>query len=562
MAGSLLGEISFTKLITAWLILFIVPAVIVGLAPLIASAWVAKFAGKITSPLFGIVPIAILLAVATLGWLFGRRLFRLAESNFWSLNAVAIEPAYTFCREALRHLAERILPEDAVPRRRERLRSWAAAVAGLLISALALLVAILTWPSTRWIGGVGDLLSPWELAWVALANTVVVVSAYLAVAGARMGARRCDDGSAEGSQAAFPSRRPAPALGALPTCPMSMSSASVMDSGSRVAGRARRATRGFAGCWPCSKVSTPRRRSMRCSFPATRRTPAAPASGPSSSMRWPTTRAIAERVLLLPGNHDVNIVDRANPARLDLSIGPNSRLRKIRTLSAINTIQGSRVRVVDPSAQKIGATLAEALQPHAADLTKFAATGRPYFSTSASDRWDEVFPMVLPPDGEDGLGIILSQLQLGLPLLLHQCAGDGFGAQAKAIDIAFAQHPRACWLIGTHHHPVEYPRAAKVLSERVGTTLVNGNWFLRGLQPMANRCVLMHGHRHIDWIGECGGLVIVSAPSPIMEAKNDADTYFYIHTLEIGADNCLRLLAPATHRRARRSPESREHQPK
>ncbi len=54
--------------------------------------------------------------------------------------------------------------------------------------------------------------------------------------------------------------------------------------------------------------------------------------------------AIAGRVLMLPGNHDVNIVDRANPARLDLSIGPNSRLRKIRTLSAINAVQGSRVQ--------------------------------------------------------------------------------------------------------------------------------------------------------------------------------------------------------------------------
>jgi hypothetical protein len=54
----------------------------------------------------------------------------------------------------------------------------------------------------------------------------------------------------------------------------------------------------------------------------------------------------------------------------------------------------------------------------------------------------------------------------------------------------------------------------------------------------------MHGHRHIDWIGECGGLVIISAPSPVMEAKNDTGTYFYIHTLEIGADSCLRLLPP------------------
>ena len=51
----------------------------------------------------------------------------------------------------------------------------------------------------------------------------------------------------------------------------------------------------------------------------------------------------------------------------------------------------------------------------------------------------------------------------------------------------------------------------------------------------------MHGHRHIDWIGECGGLVIVSAPSPIMEATNDLDTYFYIHTLEVvDASGCWR----------------------
>ena len=42
MAGSLLGEISLAKLIVAWLILFIVPAVVLGLAPLIVSAWIAK----------------------------------------------------------------------------------------------------------------------------------------------------------------------------------------------------------------------------------------------------------------------------------------------------------------------------------------------------------------------------------------------------------------------------------------------------------------------------------------------------------------------------------------
>jgi hypothetical protein len=55
---------------------------------------------------------------------------------------------------------------------------------------------------------------------------------------------------------------------------------------------------------------------------------------------------------------------------------------------------------------------------------------------------------------------------------------------------------------------------------------------------------VMHGHRHIDWIGECAGLLIVSAPSPIMEATNDMASYFYVHTLASEGDGQIRLLAP------------------
>ena len=54
----------------------------------------------------------------------------------------------------------------------------------------------------------------------------------------------------------------------------------------------------------------------------------------------------------------------------------------------------------------------------------------------------------------------------------------------------------------------------------------------------------MHGHRHVDWIGEYGGILIVSAPSPVMEANECADTYLYVHTIGVGADGRLRLLEP------------------
>jgi hypothetical protein len=39
-------------------------------------------------------------------------------------------------------------------------------------------------------------------------------------------------------------------------------------------------------------------------------------------------------------------------------------------------------------------------------------------------------------------------------------------------------------------------------------------------------------------------LLILSAPSPVMEATDEQDTYFYIHNLAIGPDGKLKLLEP------------------
>jgi calcineurin-like phosphoesterase family protein len=43
---------------------------------------------------------------------------------------------------------------------------------------------------------------------------------------------------------------------------------------------------------------------------------------------------LRDRLLILPGNHDVNIVDRANPERLELPGSPGGALRRIRFLAA------------------------------------------------------------------------------------------------------------------------------------------------------------------------------------------------------------------------------------
>ena len=254
--------------------------------------------------------------------------------------------------------------------------------------------------------------------------------------------------------------------------------------------------------------------------------------------------SLTELMLMVPGNHDVNIVDRANPARLDLPTSQNKRLRKVRALSAMTAIQGERVRVVDRSGRRLGESLAAVLTPHLGKMVAFADAGKPRLIRELSDLWSRVFPMVLPPDREDGLGIILLDSNADTHFSFTNALGMIPAEQARGIEIASRQYPQACWVIALHHHLVEYPRAAKALSERIGTALINGNWFVRRLQSLAGRVVLMHGHRHVDWIGECAGLAIVSAPSPIMEATDDLSTCFYIHTLAVGKDRRLRLLQP------------------
>jgi hypothetical protein len=52
----------------------------------------------------------------------------------------------------------------------------------------------------------------------------------------------------------------------------------------------------------------------------------------------------------------------------------------------------------------------------------------------------------------------------------------------------------------------------------------------------------LHGHRHIDWIGACGQLRIISAPSPVMPAKRAAHPAFYVHTFG-GSMDGLALLS-------------------
>lgn len=96
-------------------------------------------------------------------------------------------------------------------------------------------------------------------------------------------------------------------------------------------------------------------------------------------------------------------------------------------------------------------------------------------------------------------------------------------------------------MILLHHQVVEYPVAAISLTDRIGLALVNAPDVLDAITPYASRCLVLHGHRHREWIGICGGVVLCSAPSVTMGSQNEKRGSFYIHEFAAGGGR-IRLL--------------------
>ncbi len=537
-ASSMLLEISLPKLALAAVMLLVVPALLLGAAPkavlwLTEAAWhgVARFG--LIAALIGFAVIAGFAA-----WRWGRVLFRVVERNFWALNAGLVQPLYTALREATRLALETVAPGRPLAATRRD----AGLVAGALIAVMGALVA--WWagplPTLRVTAfGAGDLVG---IALDAIRNGIWVIAVYLMIGA--------------------PAWSMAEALAGTPE-----------DIGPPDAGEPRwhvahlsdihivgdefgfRLECGRDG--PRGNARLDRVLDLLEAEDARQRIDVVLITGDITDAarnaefiafedaiaRHPSLR---DRVLVIPGNHDVNIVDRANPSRLELPIAPGGPLRRLRFLSSMARLQGRRVRVVDHDTQRVGPTLDAWLTQdgRGATLARFMDDGGLRAGLAARATWNEAFPLIAPPPTPDGLGVVLLDSNAETHFSFTNALGILGMSQLRAAEAAMTEWPQARWLVAMHHHLVEYPRPGASLADRLGTALVNGHWVLRRLRRHARRIVVMHGHRHLDWMGRSGGLRIVSAPSPVMGALDSEARYFWLHALAPDGDGGLALLAP------------------
>jgi hypothetical protein len=415
--------------------------------------------------------------------------------------------------------------------------------AGLLLCGFAIALVAAVWPYTRWQGFASDFMQPHRLIGPTLANAVALVSAYLAAASLGWGIA---DSTMNQPVAISVFDRPAAGTRTWRVAHLS----DVHVVGERYGFRIECGRGGPQGNERFVRLME-RLAAIHAENPLDIVLISGDVTDAGRSSEWAEFMDIMSRhldltarTLILPGNHDVNIVDRANPARLDLPLSRGKRLRQLRTLSAMEAMQGDRVRMVDPATLLAGPTVRSALAPYRERMAAFADSGKLALSMALRRPWQDLFPMVVPPATDDGLGVVILNSNAETHFSMTNALGLMTIGQAHRMAAVMRQFPRAIWIVALHHHLVEYPMAVKAFSERIGTALVNGSWFVRVLQPFARRTVVMHGHRHIDWIGAIGDLRIVSASSTVMGDTDDQPAYFVIHRLTSDGNGNLGLLEP------------------
>ena len=537
-------EFNYLKAPIGFLVLFIVPALIVGLIPSVVIAY-GRLMWRAPAVAGGgpIVATVVLAALAALAWWAARLAFAKARDDFWHLHYGLVLPMFVVLRELLRAGVEKWRGGVMTAAELDRSRRVCAIVAALVFAGAGLAVAAIVDVSLglRLVDVVHLRWRP--VATAALGNAAVILGLSAALESLYWIRREL---SFDTSVADWTPGPAAPAAALVRIAHLS----DLHVVGERYGHRMEAGSAGPRGN-RAVRAALKRLAQIHAAAPLDRVVMTGDITDAGTRAEWAEfidllrgCPELRRRLSLVPGNHDVNIIDRANPGRLDLPWSAGQALRKLRVILALDALCGERCHVVEPGSGAIGPSLAAFLRQGRRPelLRELAGRGAGRGRHEMRRVWQAAFPLVEPPSAGQPCGVMLLDSNARSHFALTNAIGVVGPSQLKAVRMLL-QNSRHPWLVLLHHQVVEYPSAVS-LRERIGLALVNAPQLLAALAPHWRRIVVLHGHRHRDWIGVCGQVVLCSAPSATLGggARGGYRGSFRVHELALEADR-LRLIA-------------------
>jgi len=537
-------EFNYLTATVALVALVIVPALLVGLVPplvLTYGRYKVDAASTITShPFAALFWIALLIAAAL--WI-GKPLLSMAIDNLWHLHYTLVFPLFVGVRETMSAVIERMARETRASDELDRRRRLGTVLAAVVLAGGSLLLAVSV--GVRAQPRLSDVVAqPWAVGMAAVRNAVVLVSLSTVAASLFWLWREL------ASRHPLRDWTPGPPIGHAPIVRVAHLS-DLHLVGERYGYRMECGTHGPPGN-TSMQLALDKLRAIHASTPLDRVLITGDVTDAGTRAEWVEfidllrgCPEIRSRILFVPGNHDVNIVDRTNTGRFDLPWSVSHALRRLRFVVALDDIQGERVHVVDRKTGALGPSLREYLQEghRATRLRELAERGTWRGRWEVATVWEDIFPLVAPPAAPHECGVIL----LDSNARSHFSATNAIGvigrSELKRLRAVLNAFPDRAWIILLHHHVVEYPVGSVKLTDRIALSLMNASDVLSAIGGHASHVVIFHGHRHHDWIGTKGGVVLCSAPSVALGSvgPNLYRGSFHVNELALVGGGAVRL---------------------
>ena len=128
-------EFNYLKAPIGFFLLFVLPALLIGIAPSIVVDYGRLVAHTATAGESAIVLPVISLALIAIAWWIGRLLFEWLE-NFWQLHYSLVLPIFVVLRELLRAILEKIRGRAVTAEQLDHGRRMCAIIAALILPAV------------------------------------------------------------------------------------------------------------------------------------------------------------------------------------------------------------------------------------------------------------------------------------------------------------------------------------------------------------------------------------------------------------------------------------------